>query len=66
MTTGTRNGLRPSAKSAAPSLGPFTSTSQTVRQALQELPIEFREVVALREMEDLSYKEIASVGRVGS
>lgn len=35
--------------------------SQIVRQALQELPVEFREVVVLREMESLSYKEIADV-----
>jgi len=35
--------------------------SQIVRQALQELPVEFREVVVLREMEGLSYKEIANV-----
>ena len=35
--------------------------AQTVRHALQELPVEFREVVVLREMEDLSYKEIAEV-----
>ena len=35
--------------------------SQTVRNALQELPVEFREVVVLREMEGLSYKEIADV-----
>jgi RNA polymerase sigma factor (sigma-70 family) len=35
--------------------------SQTVRSALQELPVEFREVVVLREMEGLSYKEIANV-----
>ena len=35
--------------------------SQKVRQALQELPVEFREVVVLREMEALSYKEIANV-----
>ena len=35
--------------------------SQMVRQALQELPVEFREVVVLREMEGLSYKEIADV-----
>jgi RNA polymerase sigma-70 factor (ECF subfamily) len=32
-----------------------------VRAALQELPVEFREVVVLREMEELSYKEIANV-----
>jgi RNA polymerase sigma factor (sigma-70 family) len=35
--------------------------SQMVRQALQELPVEFREVVVLREMEGLSYKEIAVI-----
>ena len=35
--------------------------SQMVRQALQELPVEFREVMVLREMEDLSYKEIADI-----
>ena len=35
--------------------------AQIVRAALQELPVEFREVVVLREMEDLSYKEIANV-----
>jgi RNA polymerase sigma-70 factor (ECF subfamily) len=35
--------------------------SQIVRQALQELPVEFREVVVLRELEGFSYKEIANV-----
>jgi RNA polymerase sigma-70 factor, ECF subfamily len=35
--------------------------AQIVRQALTELPVEFREVVVLREMEGFSYKEIASV-----
>jgi RNA polymerase sigma factor (sigma-70 family) len=35
--------------------------SARVRQALEELPAEFREVRVLREMEGLSYKEIASV-----
>jgi len=34
---------------------------QIVRQALQELPVEFREVVVLRELEGFSYKEIAGV-----
>jgi RNA polymerase sigma-70 factor (ECF subfamily) len=38
--------------------------SQVVRQALQELPVEFREVVVLREMEGLSYKEIAVVADI--
>ena len=32
-----------------------------VRRAISNLPLEFREVIVLREMEDLPYKEIASV-----
>jgi len=35
--------------------------AQLVRQALQELPIEFREVLIMREMEDLSYKQISTI-----
>lgn len=35
--------------------------AQIVRHALQELPIEFREIVVMREMEGLSYKEIANI-----
>ena len=35
--------------------------AQIVRGALTELPVEFREVVVLREMEGFSYKEIADV-----
>jgi RNA polymerase sigma-70 factor, ECF subfamily len=35
--------------------------AQMVRQALTELPVEFREVLVLREMEGCSYKEIANV-----
>lgn len=38
--------------------------SQMVRQALQELPVEFREAVVLREMEGLSYKEIAVIADI--
>jgi len=32
-----------------------------VREALAELPLEFREVMVMREMEELSYKEIAAI-----
>ena len=32
-----------------------------LRQALGELPVEFREVLVLRELEGLSYKEIGAV-----
>jgi RNA polymerase sigma-70 factor, ECF subfamily len=35
-----------------------------VRSALEKLPPEFREAIVLREMEDLSYKEIAEVAGV--
>jgi RNA polymerase sigma factor (sigma-70 family) len=38
--------------------------SEIVRDALQELPAEFREVVVLREMEGLSYKEIANIADI--
>ena len=32
-----------------------------LRQALEELPVEYREVIILREIEGLSYKEIAAI-----
>jgi RNA polymerase sigma-70 factor (ECF subfamily) len=35
-----------------------------VRQALEELPAEFREVLVLREIEGLSYKEISTVADI--
>ena len=34
---------------------------ELVRQAIQQLPLEFREIVLLREYEELSYEEIASL-----
>ncbi len=37
---------------------------QLVRQALEELPLEFRETLVLRELEGLSYKEIADVAGI--
>lgn len=39
-------------------------TVARVRAALEQLPVDFREVVVLREIEGLSYKEIAAVVRV--
>jgi RNA polymerase sigma-70 factor (ECF subfamily) len=36
----------------------------SVRRALEELPVEYREVIILREMEGLSYKEIAQSANV--
>jgi RNA polymerase sigma-70 factor (ECF subfamily) len=38
--------------------------AEQVRQAIEQLPDEFREVVVLREIEGLSYKEIAAVAGV--
>lgn len=35
--------------------------AEQVRAAIDELPVEFREIILLREYEDLSYREIASV-----
>ena len=37
---------------------------QLVRQALEELPIELREMIVLRELEGLSYKEAAAVAEI--
>src|SRR5262245_28293661 len=37
---------------------------QSVRRAVEELPAELREVVVLREMEGLSYKEIAAIAEI--
>jgi RNA polymerase sigma-70 factor, ECF subfamily len=34
---------------------------ELVRQAIQQLPLEFREVILLREYEELSYEEIATL-----
>jgi len=38
--------------------------SELVKKALQELALEFREVVILRELEGLSYKEIAALAHI--
>lgn len=35
-----------------------------LRQMLDELPIEFREIVVLRDLEGLSYKEIANIAQL--
>jgi RNA polymerase sigma factor (sigma-70 family) len=35
--------------------------SELLKLALEELPLEFREVLIMRELEDMSYKEIATV-----
>ena len=38
--------------------------SRLVNAALEQLPEEFREVIVLRELEDLSYKEIAAIAGI--
>ena len=38
--------------------------AETVQRAIKELPVEFREIVILREMEGFSYKEIADLSDV--
>ena len=38
--------------------------AKAVQRAIAELPVEFREVVVLREMEGFSYKEIADLAAV--
>jgi len=35
--------------------------AEQVRSAIHKLPVEFREIILLREYEDLSYREIANV-----
>jgi RNA polymerase sigma-70 factor (ECF subfamily) len=35
--------------------------SALIRRALEELPLQYREVLILRELEELSYKEIAKI-----
>jgi RNA polymerase sigma-70 factor (ECF subfamily) len=39
-------------------------TVEQVQRAVESLPVDFREVIALRELEGLSYKEIAAVARI--
>ena len=38
--------------------------AELFREALNELPAEFREIVALRHQEGLSYKEIADIAQI--
>jgi len=40
------------------------ATVEAVREAIAALPVDFREVVVLRELEGLSYKEISEVSGV--
>ncbi len=40
------------------------SDHQEIRRAVEQLPVEFREVMVLRELEGMSYKEIAELADV--
>jgi RNA polymerase sigma-70 factor (ECF subfamily) len=41
-----------------------TADHQILRTALNDLPIEFREIVVLRDLEGFSYKEIAEIANI--
>ena len=56
-----------SPQSATPDAGAALDLAhdcQTVRAAIEQLPLEFREAIILRELEGCSYKEIADVAGV--
>ena len=38
--------------------------TELIREAMDELPAEFREILTLRHQEDLSYKEIANIAQI--
>jgi len=42
----------------------FVSGSRPLNAAIAALPVQFREVLILRELEDLSYKDIARIADV--
>jgi RNA polymerase sigma-70 factor, ECF subfamily len=41
-----------------------SANRKLVNQALEELPVGYREVIVMREIEDMSYKDIASVAGI--
>jgi RNA polymerase sigma-70 factor (ECF subfamily) len=48
----------------AEAVHPQFADADAVRRAIGDLPVEFREIVILREMEGFSYKEIAELAEV--
>jgi RNA polymerase sigma-70 factor (ECF subfamily) len=38
--------------------------AEIIREAMDELPVEFREILTLRHQEDLSYEEIADIAQI--
>jgi RNA polymerase sigma-70 factor (ECF subfamily) len=55
--------IEDSSATTQPAAPPFAD-AEAVRRAIAELPVEFREIVILREMEGFSYKEIADLAEV--
>jgi RNA polymerase sigma-70 factor, ECF subfamily len=53
-----------SAELDPPALAIREADQEIVRQAVEELPIEYREVIVLRELEGMSYKEVAEIAGV--
>jgi RNA polymerase sigma-70 factor (ECF subfamily) len=47
-----------------PTILEHTEDAELIREAMDELPAEFREILALRHQEDLSYKEIADIAQI--
>ena len=45
-------------------VNPMFADAEAVRRAIADLPVDFREIVILREMEGFSYKEIAELAEV--
>ena len=49
---------------ATEAVNPQFADADAVRRAIADLPVEFREIVVLRELEGFSYKEIAELAEV--
>ncbi len=41
-----------------------TEQADVIRGAMEDLPVEFREILVLRHLEGLSYKEIAEIAQL--
>lgn len=59
------DGNEPASSDGSPEVILLQSANRKlVNQALEELPVALREVLVMRELEDLSYKEIASIAGI--
>ena len=57
-------GFGPGAAESPETLAMRAANARSVRSAIAALPLEFREVIVLRELEELSYKEISAIVNV--